>query len=40
VLTAEFALNIPRRYADEHDLRTPLLSPYHGDLKGLPPLFI
>jgi acetyl esterase/lipase len=39
-LTAEFALKVARHYAGDHDLRLPLLSPYHGDLRGLPPLLI
>jgi acetyl esterase/lipase len=39
-LTAEFALKMARHYAGDQDLRLPLLSPYHGDLRGLPPLLI
>jgi acetyl esterase/lipase len=39
-LTAEFALLMARHYAGEQDPRLPLLSPYHGDLRGLPPLLI
>jgi acetyl esterase/lipase len=38
--TAEFVLAMARHYAGGHDLRLPLLSPYHGDLRGLPPLLI
>lgn len=37
-LTAEFALAMLRYYAGEQDLQYPLLSPYHGDLHGLPPM--
>lgn len=39
-VTAEFALNMARHYAGGQDLRLPLISPYHGDLRGLPPLLI
>jgi monoterpene epsilon-lactone hydrolase len=40
VLTAEFALMMARHYAGARDPRSPLLSPYYGDLHGLPPLLI
>jgi acetyl esterase/lipase len=40
VLTPQFALNMARHYAGSHDPRTPLLSPYYGDLHGLPPLLV
>jgi acetyl esterase/lipase len=40
VVTAEFALMMARHYAGSHDKRSPLLSPYYGDLRGLPPLLI
>jgi acetyl esterase/lipase len=39
-LTPEFALNMARHYASGRDVRDPLLSPYHGDVRGLPPLLI
>jgi monoterpene epsilon-lactone hydrolase len=39
-LTAEFALLMARHYAGGQDVRLPLLSPFHGDLRGLPPLLI
>lgn len=39
-LTAEFALTMLRHYAGQHDLRNSLLSPYHGNLHGLPPLLM
>ncbi|WP_308213830.1 alpha/beta hydrolase [Rhodococcus tibetensis] len=35
-MTAEWA----RRYAGNHDPRTPGISPVHGDLTGLPPIVI
>jgi acetyl esterase/lipase len=40
VLTVTFAESMKRHYAGDRDLRAPLLSPYHGDLRGLPPLLI
>jgi monoterpene epsilon-lactone hydrolase len=40
VVTAEFARSMVRHYAGGHDLRLPLLSPYHGDVCGLPPLLV
>jgi acetyl esterase/lipase len=39
-LTFSFALTMARRYAGNHDLCLPLLSPHYGDLRGLPPLLI
>jgi acetyl esterase/lipase len=39
-VTAEFALAMARHYAGGRDLRLPLLSPHHGDLRGLPPLLV
>jgi epsilon-lactone hydrolase len=38
--TAEFALAMARYYAGGHDPRLPLLSPLHGDWRGLPPLLV
>lgn len=40
VQTPEFVLAMVRHYAGGQDLRSPLLSPLHGDLRGLPPLLI
>lgn len=40
VLTPEFVLAMVRHYASGQDLRSPLLSPHHGNLRGLPPLLI
>lgn len=40
VVTAEFTRSMVRHYAAGRDLQAPLLSPYHGDLRGLPPLLI
>jgi len=34
-----FALSVMRSYAGSHDLVDPLLSPIHGEFRGLPPLF-
>ncbi len=39
-LTAEFVLTMNRHYAGNQDLRSPLLSPHYGNLRGLPPLLI
>jgi acetyl esterase/lipase len=39
-VTVEFALSTIRGYAHGQDLRLPLLSPYRGDLRGLPPMLI
>jgi acetyl esterase/lipase len=39
-VTAEFALMMARHYAGTNDPRSPLVSPYYGDLHGLPPLLI
>ena len=38
--TPEFVLAMVRHYASGQDLRSPLLSPHYGDLRGLPPLLI
>lgn len=38
--TPEFVLAMARHYASGQDLRSPLLSPQYGDLRGLPPLLI
>jgi acetyl esterase/lipase len=38
--TPEFVLKMRRLYAGDHDLKHPLISPYYGDLHGLPPLLI
>jgi monoterpene epsilon-lactone hydrolase len=38
--TAAFVLAMARHYAGNQDLHLPLLSPYYGDLRGLPPLLI
>ena len=40
VQTPEFVLAMVRHYASGQDLRSPLLSPHYGDLRGLPPLLI
>jgi acetyl esterase/lipase len=40
VVTAEFALMMARHYVGAHDPHSPLISPYYGDLHGLPPLLI
>ena len=39
-VTAEFALAMARHYAGGRDPKLPLLSPHHGDLRGLPPLLV
>jgi acetyl esterase/lipase len=39
-VTVEFVLSTIRGYAHGQDLRLPLLSPYRGDLRGLPPILI
>ena len=39
-LTDKFALTMARHYASDQDLHSPLISPYYGDLRGLPPLLI
>jgi acetyl esterase/lipase len=39
-VTPEFVLAMVRHYASGQDLRSPLLSPHYGDLRGLPPLLI
>jgi acetyl esterase/lipase len=39
-VTVEFVLSTIRGYAHGQDLRLPLLSPYRGDLRGLPPVLI
>jgi epsilon-lactone hydrolase len=38
--SARFAFAMARHYAGRQDPRLPLLSPLHGDLRGLPPLLI
>jgi acetyl esterase/lipase len=40
VQTPEFFRAMVRHYAGGQDLRSPLLSPHYGDLRGLPPLLI
>lgn len=40
VLTPEFVLRMRALYIGNHDVRSPLISPLHGDLRGLPPLLI
>jgi acetyl esterase/lipase len=40
VLTAAFALKMAGHYTGGRDPRSPLLSPFYGDLRGLPPLLI
>lgn len=40
LVTAEFARLMARLYAGGRDLKTPLISPAHGDLTGLPPLLV
>jgi len=40
VLDPESLAICASRYAGEHDLRHPLISPLYADLKGLPPLLI
>jgi acetyl esterase/lipase len=40
VVTPEFVLGMRRLYIGGHDVRSPLISPLHGDLSGLPPLLI
>jgi monoterpene epsilon-lactone hydrolase len=37
---AAFALSMARQYAGHQDMRSPLLSPHYGDLRGFPPLLI
>lgn len=39
-LTVTFALTMARHYAGDQDLRSPLLSPHYGSLRGFPPLLI
>jgi monoterpene epsilon-lactone hydrolase len=39
-LTKNFALTMARHYASNQDRHLPLLSPYYGDLRELPPLLI
>jgi len=39
-VTAEFALAMVHHYAGGQNLRSPLISPHYGDLRGLPPLLI
>ena len=39
-VTADLALSMVRHYAGAHDLHSPLLSPIHGDLRGLPQTLI
>jgi acetyl esterase/lipase len=39
-VTVEFVLSTIRGYAHGQDLRLPLLSPFRGDLRGLPPMLI
>jgi monoterpene epsilon-lactone hydrolase len=39
-VTAAFAFSMARHYAGNRDLRSPLLSPHYGDLRGLPPLLV
>jgi acetyl esterase/lipase len=39
-VTVEFVLSTIRGYAHGQELRHPLLSPYRGDLRGLPPMLI
>jgi acetyl esterase/lipase len=38
--SVSFVLTMARHYAGGQDLRLPLLSPFYGDLRGLPPLLI
>ncbi len=38
--TPEFVQAMIRHYAGGQDLRSPLLSPLYGDLRGLPPLLV
>jgi epsilon-lactone hydrolase len=38
--TAEFALKMVRYYVGGQDPQSPLLSPLHGDWRGLPPLLV
>ena len=38
--TPEFVLAMIRHYAGGQDLRSPLISPLYGDLRGLPPLLV
>lgn len=40
VVTPAFVLRMRGLYAAGRDLKSPLLSPLHGDLRGLPPLLI
>jgi acetyl esterase/lipase len=40
VMRPEFVLRMRRLYTRDHDVRSPLISPLYGDLRGLPPLLI
>jgi len=40
VMTPEFVLRMRKLYIGGHDLHSPLISPLHGDLRGLPPLLL
>jgi acetyl esterase/lipase len=40
VVTPEFVLRMRKLYAGDRDLKSPLISPLSGDLRGLPPLLI
>ncbi|MFO0890149.1 MAG: alpha/beta hydrolase [Isosphaeraceae bacterium] len=40
VITPEFVVRMRKLYIGDHDARSPLISPHHGDIRGLPPLLI
>lgn len=40
LVTLESLTGMAQQYASESDLRSPLVSPVHGDYRGLPPLLI
>ncbi len=40
VMTPEFVLGMRKLYIGGHDVHSPLISPLHGDLRGLPPLLV
>lgn len=40
ILNPESLVQSAKRYAGDHDLRSPLISPLYADLGGLPPLLI